>query len=285
MFYERLKNACKAKGTTPSVVTKEVGITTANTGRWKHGGMPSVEVLLKFAERLETSTDYLLGRTDTKSPMDIPGKKKEPQIWLIHNKGDGVDMGMTSFMRRLDDKVKEKLEGYLLHVQNCFAKVYQDMGGDALLDKEDELLEDYKNRILLSEQKPPVFVDSFLDIFDSGINYIRTVKEWSEGVFDILPEPRVLYGFATICERKKLLNEIEACEFSWVVTSYCRELEKAINKATTLTGQEEKLVNQCRKLNELGMERLEEQVDYLTKDEKYALSQHGTNGKLDSVAS
>ena len=274
MFYERLKITCKAKGTTASAIAREVGLTTANTSKWKHGGMPSVEVLLKFAERLETSTDYLLGRTDNKEPVTAPGKKK-----------DGNVMGMTSFMRRLDDEVKEKLEGYLLHVPICFKKIYQEMGGDAMLNNEDELMEDYSDRILASKQKPPAFENSYLDIFDSGVSHLRTLKEWSEGIFDVLPEPRVLFDFATMLERKKLLNEIEACEFSWVVTSYCRELEKVINKATILTRQEEKLVNQFRKLNELGMERLEEQVDYLTKDEKYTLSQHGINGKLDSVAS
>ncbi|MCL1807128.1 MAG: helix-turn-helix domain-containing protein [Oscillospiraceae bacterium] len=67
MFYERLKAACVEKGTTPSAMAKSHGITTANTGPWKHGKTPSVDILVKFATSLEVSTDYLLGLTDSPS--------------------------------------------------------------------------------------------------------------------------------------------------------------------------------------------------------------------------
>ena len=95
MFYERLKIACKAKGITASALAREAGLTTANTSKWKHGGMPSVEVLLKFAERLETTTDYLLGRMDATNPKETQGKKKEPALRLSENQKECIRMDFS----------------------------------------------------------------------------------------------------------------------------------------------------------------------------------------------
>lgn len=68
MFYERLKSTCNLRGTNITKICNELNISTANTGRWKSGGMPSVEVLSKLANILDVSTDYLLGKTDAKKP-------------------------------------------------------------------------------------------------------------------------------------------------------------------------------------------------------------------------
>lgn len=68
MFYEQLKKACKINGTNPSNILKEFNLSTGNTGRWKDGGTPSVEVLLKLADRLKCSTDFLLCLTDIPEP-------------------------------------------------------------------------------------------------------------------------------------------------------------------------------------------------------------------------
>lgn len=68
MFYEQLKTACTQNSTSPTALAKELGLSTANTGRWKHGGTPSVEVLVKFAKRLGVTTDYLLGLTEIATP-------------------------------------------------------------------------------------------------------------------------------------------------------------------------------------------------------------------------
>jgi len=68
IFYERLKDACKNSNTTATAVTLELGLSRGNLSRWKAGGVPSIEVLIKFSERLNVSTDFLLGKDNNKLP-------------------------------------------------------------------------------------------------------------------------------------------------------------------------------------------------------------------------
>jgi transcriptional regulator with XRE-family HTH domain len=63
VFYEQLKIACEKKQTTVTALLKSFNLSTANTGKWKNGGFPSVEVLLRISQYLNVSTDYLLGLT------------------------------------------------------------------------------------------------------------------------------------------------------------------------------------------------------------------------------
>lgn len=60
MFYEQLKEVCKENNTTVTTLLKKLGLNTGNTGSWKKGINPSVEVLKKIAVELNTSTDLLL---------------------------------------------------------------------------------------------------------------------------------------------------------------------------------------------------------------------------------
>jgi len=79
VFYDQLKAACQARNTTPTTLLKEIGLSSANTGAWKKGGTPSAEVLLKLAERLNVSTDYLLDRTKDPTP---PGESSEGEEYI-----------------------------------------------------------------------------------------------------------------------------------------------------------------------------------------------------------
>ena len=60
MFYERLKKACKNANTTVTATLKAIGIGTANGTYWKNGSIPSSDIIVKLAEFLNVSTDYLL---------------------------------------------------------------------------------------------------------------------------------------------------------------------------------------------------------------------------------
>lgn len=64
MFWNNFYNICKAKGTTPNAVCKKLELSNAIATHWKSGTMPKADVLVKIAELLECSTDYLLGLTD-----------------------------------------------------------------------------------------------------------------------------------------------------------------------------------------------------------------------------
>ncbi len=71
MFYDRLKIACKNANTTVTSALKAIGIGTANGTYWKKGSVPSSDVVVKLAELLNVSTDYLLiGREDIEITSD-----------------------------------------------------------------------------------------------------------------------------------------------------------------------------------------------------------------------
>ena len=61
IFTKLLEN----KMITPYRMSKESGIPNRMIGRWKNGEIyPSAENLIKIADYLDVSVDYLLGRTD-----------------------------------------------------------------------------------------------------------------------------------------------------------------------------------------------------------------------------
>ena len=64
-----------------------LGLPKNSVAEWKRNSYkPSIETLSKLAELFEVSTDYLLGRTDIKEPVNMPGKKKEPNMQLTNKK-------------------------------------------------------------------------------------------------------------------------------------------------------------------------------------------------------
>ena len=67
MFYTRLKDICKSKGTTLTAVLKSLGISTSSTGTWKKGALPSGENLIALSTHLNVSVDYLLFGKDENS--------------------------------------------------------------------------------------------------------------------------------------------------------------------------------------------------------------------------
>ena len=66
MFWERFYNMCVAQGTKPNPLAKEIGVSSGIVTKWKTAGtLPNGETLIKLANRLDCSIDYLVGRSDT----------------------------------------------------------------------------------------------------------------------------------------------------------------------------------------------------------------------------
>lgn len=64
MFYKILYDFCASKGFKPNTIAKAIGLSSATATKWKNGSIPNGEVLIKIADYLDCSVDYLLGRTD-----------------------------------------------------------------------------------------------------------------------------------------------------------------------------------------------------------------------------
>ena len=64
MFWDNFYNACIQKGIKPNPLAKQLNIASGSMTTWKNGKIPNGETLIKIADYLDVSVDYLLGRTD-----------------------------------------------------------------------------------------------------------------------------------------------------------------------------------------------------------------------------
>ena len=60
MFYDQLIALCKRDGVSPSTLTQQLGYSKGTFSNWKKGATPNGEVIVRFAEHFNVTTDYLL---------------------------------------------------------------------------------------------------------------------------------------------------------------------------------------------------------------------------------
>lgn len=60
MFYDNFKAACERKGTTITAVLAYIGRASGNTGGWKMGKYPRLDIVMEIAEYLQISIDELV---------------------------------------------------------------------------------------------------------------------------------------------------------------------------------------------------------------------------------
>lgn len=71
MFYNNLKKICKENNTTVTSLSEELKLSSGNISKWKNGGTPKSETIIKIAQHFNISTDYLLDLDD------VPNRKKQ----------------------------------------------------------------------------------------------------------------------------------------------------------------------------------------------------------------
>lgn len=69
-FWETYDSLCKEKGIASFKVLIDLGLSTSMTTKWKNGSLPAAETLCKLADYFDVSTDYLLGRSKIKKPIE-----------------------------------------------------------------------------------------------------------------------------------------------------------------------------------------------------------------------
>ncbi len=104
MFWERFYNLCRMKGMSPTPFVKSIGISHGIVTKWKNGAVPNCETLIKIANELDCSVDYLLGRDKyVASPQEqSPEIKKVP----VHDE-------RINLFFQLDEKDKENVYEYM----------------------------------------------------------------------------------------------------------------------------------------------------------------------------
>ena len=80
-FYERYEALCRVCGIDPcsQSTVEKLGTTRSNVSYWKKGTKPNVEIVRNAANLLQTSADYLLGRTDDDTDYTVD-QKRNPSL-------------------------------------------------------------------------------------------------------------------------------------------------------------------------------------------------------------
>lgn len=93
MFYDRYLALCKEKGVSPTNAAEQMGIGRATVSRWKNiGTQPVSRHLELMSEYFGVSSDYLLEKTDIKSPQ--PTSEDDELLLLLDELRSRPDMQM-----------------------------------------------------------------------------------------------------------------------------------------------------------------------------------------------
>ena len=77
MFYDIVNNLCKARKTTITKMSEDIGLSNAAATSWKKGSIPKASTLEKISAYFYVSVDYLLGKEETKKAPTPEGEREE----------------------------------------------------------------------------------------------------------------------------------------------------------------------------------------------------------------
>ena len=104
MFYDIVNSLCKARKTTITKMSEEIGLSNAAATSWKKGAIPKASTLEKISAYFGVSTDYLLGKEEI--------KKAAGQM------ADGRGMGLYEKLTPANQKIVDSLIDSLLAAQS-----------------------------------------------------------------------------------------------------------------------------------------------------------------------
>ena len=83
-FATNFKRICQEKGTTPTTVCKELGLSTSKVNMWNNGSLPKQEMLVVLARHLRCSVmDFFVEEVDL-IVKSIPENDDEQDILRIY---------------------------------------------------------------------------------------------------------------------------------------------------------------------------------------------------------
>ena len=227
MNYAVFDNLCKEKGTTPTALSKKLGLSKGNTSSWKKGGNPSVDILIIIADELDCTTNKLLGieRDSNISELSTEEKILLTYFRVLEKVEKGIIIGEAKTLAgALEKPLKEPqntifIEQYLLPVS---------AGTGVCLDNCDkEMIEVEENELTLEANFAlRVSGDSMEPDFKNGdVLLIRsqpTVEVGEIGIFILNGEGYVKeFGGDCLISHNKKYENIKLNEYSEI---YCRGL-------------------------------------------------------------
>jgi transcriptional regulator with XRE-family HTH domain len=125
MFSKRLRSLREEKGITQIDLGNFIGFGHSTISQYESGKrMPDYETLTRIANLFDVTVDYLIGRTDIKTPYPKREKSKNIEEFLEENvvvfDGEPLDEevkeGILDFLRltkKMRSKNKERIEGHV----------------------------------------------------------------------------------------------------------------------------------------------------------------------------
>lgn len=84
-FAENLKRICQLKGTNPTTLCKELGLSTSKVSAWYNGSLPKQEVMVQLAQKLECSVmDFFADEEDLVHTPAQPRDEDEEDILRVY---------------------------------------------------------------------------------------------------------------------------------------------------------------------------------------------------------
>ena len=107
MFFDRVSELCKKRGTSPSAVAREIGLNNSSATYWKRGSIPKGDTLQKLADFFGVSIDYLLGKDDLYDETEFILNRVVDEYELSE-----IDRRIVEIFLKLDDPARSALLGY-----------------------------------------------------------------------------------------------------------------------------------------------------------------------------
>lgn len=84
-FATNLNRICREKGTTPTAVCKELGVSTSKVNLWNGGSLPKQEMLVRLAKHLSCSVmDFFADEEDLQPSTDNAMDDDEKDIIRVY---------------------------------------------------------------------------------------------------------------------------------------------------------------------------------------------------------
>ena len=107
-FGERLRQIRKEKGLTQAEVAKLLSIGESTVSFYESGKrQPDYETLIRLSEAFKVSTDFLLGKTDIKNPIETIAAHHDGEDWTEEELEDIEKFKEFVRMRRQQRRNKE----------------------------------------------------------------------------------------------------------------------------------------------------------------------------------
>ncbi len=106
-FWDRFAAECRNAGKSPNPIAKELDISSGSVTAWKYGAVPNRQTLEKLSDYFGCTIDYLLGKTDERSPA-----KEETAGW--QDRGlSGVEFAIYGEVRSLTESEQQDVLDYI----------------------------------------------------------------------------------------------------------------------------------------------------------------------------